>query len=96
MIPVEGRRRVRAAVQGRVQGVGFRIFVRRIARELQLAGWVRNRPDGAVELEAQGSAEAVRAFLSRLGEGPVGARVDALDVADLEGTSEGGAFEIRI
>ena len=43
-------------VRGRVQGVGFRWFVREAARALGLAGWVRNRPDGSVEVAAEGDA----------------------------------------
>lgn len=65
-------------VRGRVQGVGFRGFTRREARALGLAGWVRNRPDGTVEVQAEGQASALALLATRLGEGPRGARVDAL------------------
>ncbi|MCL6553967.1 MAG: acylphosphatase [Firmicutes bacterium] len=51
-------------VRGRVQGVGFRFFVARHARELGLAGWVRNLPDGRVELVAEGPQAAVDALLA--------------------------------
>jgi acylphosphatase len=68
--------RVRLVVSGRVQGVGFRWFVREAARRHRLAGWVRNRPDGSVELEASGDEDAYREFLDTLREGPPGARVD--------------------
>jgi len=46
-------------IRGRVQGVGFRWYVMEIARELGLSGWVRNRPDGIVELAAAGDSAAL-------------------------------------
>jgi acylphosphatase len=63
-------------VSGRVQGVGFRWFVREAARQHRLAGWVRNRPDGCVELEASGDDAAFREFIEAIRQGPPGARVD--------------------
>jgi len=62
-------------VSGRVQGVGFRWFVVERARRLQLAGWVRNRPDGKVEIAASGDAQALAAFESAVTSGPPGAQV---------------------
>jgi acylphosphatase len=73
--------RVRLLVSGRVQGVGFRWFVREAARQHRLAGWVRNRPDGSVELEASGVDTAVHGFVEAIREGPPGARVD--DIREL-------------
>lgn len=70
--------RVRLLVSGRVQGVGFRWFVREAARQHRLAGWVRNRPDGGVELEAAGDDAAFRQFIEEIREGPPGARVDEI------------------
>ena len=72
---------VRLLVTGRVQGVGFRWFVREAARRHRLPGWVRNRSDGSVELEVSGDESALREFLATLREGPPGARVD--DVREL-------------
>lgn len=68
--------RLRLLVSGRVQGVGFRWFVREAARRHRLAGWVRNRADGTVELEASGEDGGVHQFLSAIREGPPGARVE--------------------
>jgi len=65
-------------VRGRVQGVGFRYFVRRLARGLELSGWVANRADGSVEVAAAGSPPALAELEARLGEGPALARVDAV------------------
>ena len=73
--------RVRLLLNGRVQGVGFRWFVREAARRHRLAGWVRNRPDGSVELEVSGEDGAYNEFLGTIREGPPGARVD--DVREL-------------
>lgn len=71
-------RRVRAVIVGRVQGVGFRWFVRQEARRLGVAGWVRNRTDGSVELETAGEDAAVERLLQHVRVGP-----DAADVTDV-------------
>ena len=73
--------RVRLVVSGRVQGVGFRWFVRETARQHRLAGWVRNRPDGSVELETSGEEGGIRELIVALRRGPPGARVE--DVREL-------------
>jgi acylphosphatase len=62
-------------VYGRVQGVGFRWFVRTEARRLGLAGWVRNLPDGTVELRASGIAQFLSALEQAVQRGPDGADV---------------------
>jgi acylphosphatase len=64
---------------GTVQGVGFRWFTQRAARRLGLAGYVRNRPDGAVELEAEGPAERVAELIHTVQQGPPGAHIDRLE-----------------
>ena len=51
--------RVHLVVRGRVQGVGFRWFVKEVARGLDLAGWVKNRADGGVEVVAEGGERRV-------------------------------------
>ena len=73
-----------------MQGVGFRWFAREGARRLGLAGWVRNRVDGSVEVAASGPAEVVERFLAELRRGPSGARVDDLIALPVEGL---GALE---
>lgn len=70
---------IRAVVTGRVQGVGFRWFVRQEARRLGVAGWVRNLEDGRVELLANGPPVAVERLLEHVRVGPTSSRVD--DVA---------------
>jgi acylphosphatase len=69
---------VRWVVRGRVQGVGFRYYVRTHARELGLAGRVRNLPGGEVEIEAGGPAGKVRELEARIRQGPPGAAVAGL------------------
>jgi acylphosphatase len=69
-------------VRGRVQGVGFRWFVEREAHILGLAGWVRNNPDGSVEVLATGTREQINNLHARLRSGPRAARVDAVEVSD--------------
>jgi acylphosphatase len=71
----------RYVISGRVQGVGFRWFVEREAATLGLTGWVRNRPNGSVEVMATGTREQLAALHGRLREGPRAARVDEVAVS---------------
>ena len=84
-----------ATVRGVVQGVGFRWFVQRTASRLGLHGWVRNRPDGTVEVAAEGSTAAVDALLAAIREGPDGAWVSEVAVRREPPTGASGGFEIR-
>lgn len=86
----------RAIVRGRVQGVGFRFFAERAAREFGIRGWVRNLPDGTVETFAEGEADAVAGYLEKLRRGPLGSRVDAVDVNEVPPADIGrhAGFEI--
>jgi acylphosphatase len=68
----------RVEVVGRVQGVGFRWFVREEARRHAIAGWVRNLPTGAVEIAAEGPQEALDQFLAAVRRGPSGAWVETV------------------
>lgn len=69
-------------VKGRVQGVGFRWFVRVSGRRLQLSGWVKNRPDGSVEVAASGAEDRLAELRKLVKRGPDGA--DVTDVVDLD------------
>jgi len=80
-------------ITGRVQGVGFRFYMERKARELGLSGWVRNRRDGAVEAVVQGLSDAVEAMIAWARRGPPSAVVAELRVADASGDYAG--FETR-
>ena len=77
-----------AIVRGRVQGVGFRYYVRERARSLRLAGWVRNLPDGAVEVLARGERDALERLRSAILAGPPGARVTTVDQASSQPVDE--------
>ncbi len=69
-------------VSGRVQGVGYRAFVVRVALRVGVAGWVRNLDDGRVELEAQGAAECLAALEHSLATGPTHAEVVSVEVRE--------------
>lgn len=85
----------RFLVRGRVQGVGFRWFVEREAHILQIAGWVRNNPDGTVEVLAHGTADQLATLQSRLQQGPRAARVDNVEVSPAEPVSGITSFQVR-
>lgn len=88
-------RGVRVRVVGRVQGVGFRAFVWRRARERGLSGWVRNLADGDVEAEGWGSVETIEAWLDDLRRGPAAARVVRVETTELQGEPERSGFAIE-
>ncbi|MEI9811674.1 MAG: acylphosphatase [Acidobacteriota bacterium] len=75
-------------VSGRVQGVGYRNFATRAARDLHLAGWVRNLPDGRVEALASGPVSRLNRFTAELRIGPPRAEVSSLDVAEVAATDD--------
>jgi acylphosphatase len=85
----------RFIVRGRVQGVGFRWFVEREAKELGLSGWVRNNEDSTVECLAIGAPDKVQAFKAKLQQGPRASRVDFVEEFDAAPSSSPGTFEIR-
>ena len=85
----------RFLVRGRVQGVGFRWFVEYEANMLRIAGWVRNNPDGTVEVLAQGTREQLAGLHMRLREGPRAARVDHVEVSEAEPVKGLSSFRIE-
>ena len=76
--------RLHVRILGRVQGVGFRWFAREEARRLGLSGWVTNRVDGHVELEAGGEASSLERLRRALEVGPPGALVERVELIDEE------------
>jgi len=82
-------------VTGRVQGVGFRWFVQELAAIEGVAGWVQNRPDGAVEMLVQGDAESVRRIEGKIWQGPPAARVERVEAADEPPLDHRQSFSIR-
>ena len=86
--------RKRVVVRGRVQGVFFRDTTRRQASSRGVAGWVCNRPDGAVEAVFEGEPEAVEALVDFCRRGPRGADVNRVEEFDEE-PEELSGFEVR-
>lgn len=83
-------RAVHVSITGRVQGVGFRAWVRDEAEARQLSGWVRNRRDGTVEAVFSGEAANVEAMLAACRGGPRGAAVAHVYAEEFAGTVEAG------
>lgn len=88
-------RRLEATVRGRVQGVGYRAFALRIGSELDLDGWVANRPDGGVECVAEGPAADLERLLDALRAGPVAAGVERVEVRWFPATGRLDGFIVR-
>jgi acylphosphatase len=87
--------RVHCIVHGRVQGVAFRAATQRQAQQLGVHGWVRNRPDGTVELLAEGEQVSVQRLVDWCHGGPTGARVTQVQVDWQPPVGECVGFEIR-
>lgn len=88
-------RRLDAVISGRVQGVGYRVFVLRAAMDLGLTGWVANLPDGAVRCVAEGELASLERFVDRLREGPAAALVDHVLTGWPPPTGEFADFSLR-
>jgi acylphosphatase len=86
--------RLHVVVHGDVQGVGFRYFVIDAARPLGVRGWVRNRPDGSVEITAEGEREQLEDLLRSAGRGPRGAHVERVDAEWENASGDLGAFQL--
>jgi acylphosphatase len=87
---------LRAVVLGRVQGVGFRVFVQARARELALTGYARNLSDERrVEVIAEGPREALESLLAALRVGPSGAYVEKVEASWGESTGGYEGFGVR-
>ncbi|MBU2538227.1 MAG: acylphosphatase [Proteobacteria bacterium] len=88
-------KRVVARVEGLVQGVYFRDYAQKEARELGLSGWVRNRPDGSVEAVLEGETEKVEQMLAWLHIGSPQAEVREVQVTEEQPLGDKTAFAIR-
>lgn len=92
-------RRVQVVVEGIVQGVGYRWSAQQQARRIGVAGWVRNRYDGSVEAEVEGTTAQVDEMLAWMASGPRGAQVRASRVTDVEPrgrtATDRTGFEVR-
>ena len=85
----------RFLVSGIVQGVGYRFFAARAARSLGIRGFVRNLPDGRVEVVATGPEDALRQLEEALRRGPAGALVEGATLSETALDRDPDGFEIR-
>ena len=86
---------VRGIVSGRVQGVFFRASMAREASRIGVSGWVQNLIDGSVGFIAQGPSDRVDALVAWARRGPLGARVDDVEIVPAKLDPAQGTFEVR-
>ena len=87
---------VHMIIHGRVQGVGFRFSAKQKAKEFQVVGWVKNKQNGTVEVEAEGKVEQVDAFIEALKHGPsTYSKVTDIYVTHLDEVEGFKTFEIK-
>ncbi len=82
-------------VHGRVQGVGFRYFVRDVGMRMGLTGNVRNLPDSTVEITVEGNPEQIAEFISEIERGPSLARVRRVETHEIPATGAYSTFQIE-
>jgi len=82
-------------VSGKVQGVGFRYFTYKVAKELDLNGYVRNTYDGKVEIIASGSEKSIEKFVKSIKKGPTFSKVLDLEINKIEMNEQYGSFVIK-
>ena len=81
-------------ISGKVQGVFYRDFIQKNANALGITGWVRNNPDGTVEVVAEGEKTPLESLLEKCKEGPGGAVATNVQVEWTEGTNEFRQFDV--
>ena len=92
----QGYKAVRLVIGGVVQGVGFRWFVKRVADDYGVFGYVRNLPDGSVETVAEGDSSAVHGFVDEVKVGPSSSHVTSANIEWLEYKGEFRNFDIKL
>jgi acylphosphatase len=95
-VTVTMEKRVLIRVYGLVQGVGFRMFVERSASRLGLSGWVRNMPDGTVQIDVQGPVGLVEELLDDAKIGPPASKVSSLDVVEKQPDCTRNSFDVLL
>ncbi len=93
--PSTHHKAVHLIVEGLVQGVGFRYFAQASARRTGVAGWVRNREDGTVEISAEGTEDRLKQFIQAIRRGPSHSMVTKVDVTWETATGASRSFHIR-
>ncbi len=91
---MENQRHAQLIITGRVQGVWFRASTKETADNLGIQGWVRNLPDGSVEVNAAGGNAAMEQFIHWCYQGPPGARVSKIDIKEIETEDNPHGFRI--
>jgi len=96
-VATQAPKRMHVFIAGKVQGVGFRAFVSRTVetRKLQVTGWVKNLPDGRVELVAEGPSADLERLMTEVAKGPVASRVDAIEQKEAAYTGEFKRFAVE-
>jgi len=89
------KKRLHLGVSGRVQGVFYRAETAKVAKSLGLTGWVRNLPDGRVEIVVEGDEEALQQFQRWCRQGPPAARVEEIEAREETWRGEFEDFSIR-
>jgi len=82
-------------VKGIVQGVGYRFFAIRKANDYGITGWVRNLPDGSVEVVAEGDKGLLNEFIQELKIGPISAHISDIELTEEEYTGKFNNFDVR-
>jgi acylphosphatase len=82
-------------ISGDVQGVGYRFFAQRVAARHQVVGYVRNLPDGRVEVHAEGTPESIEGFKHDIAAGPQFSRVEQVEEVSVEPTGQYTTFRIE-
>lgn len=88
-------RKVKILVSGRVQGVYFRLFTQNKAKHLAINGSAKNLPDGRVEIIAEAEKMAIENFIKWCRKGPITARVDQIEITELQYDGSLNSFEIK-
>ncbi|TRW98523.1 acylphosphatase [Candidatus Methylobacter oryzae] len=88
-------RKVKILVSGRVQGVYFRLFTQNKAKHFSIKGYAKNLPDGRVEIVAEAGNLAIEKFIKWCHKGPITARVDHVEVTELQPEEALTSFEIK-
>ena len=88
-------RKVKILVSGRVQGVYFRLFTQNKAKHFAIKGSVKNLPDGRVEIIAEAGSMAIEKFIKWCHKGPITARVDHVEITELQSGELLTSFEIQ-
>jgi acylphosphatase len=88
-------RGVKLLISGRVQGVYFRLFAQKKAKQLGIKGYAKNLVDGRVEIMAQADNSSIESFIEWSNKGPITARVDEVEVSEWPIEEQFTTFEIR-